>query len=99
MAGDEFENAFSWSGLDEEGQVGKLPAPDDAAWFNVGYFSMLKIPDAAHDRLVDEDEDAGAPAEADGFGGVDDGRRRKHNVYTMGESEKTRKALKDKLGA
>ena len=55
MAGDEFENAFSWSALDEEGAYGKLPAADDAGWFNVGYFSMLKIPDATHDRLVEEE--------------------------------------------
>ena len=35
MAGDEFENE-SRSALDEEGAYGKLPAADDAGWFNVG---------------------------------------------------------------
>ena len=92
MAGDEFENAFSWSALDEEGAYGKLPAADDAGWFNVGYFSMLKIPDATHDRLVEEE---GAEEEEGAFSSKK-GKRR--SAYTMGESEKTRATLKEKLG-
>ena len=92
MAGDEFENAFSWSALDEEGAYGKLPADDDAGWFNVGYFSMLKIPDATHDRLVEEE---GAEEEEGAFSSKK-GKRR--SAYTMGESEKTRATLKEQLG-
>ena len=95
MAGDEFENAFSWSALDEEGAYGKLPAADDAGWFNVGYFSMLKIPDATHDRLVDEEEEAGAEEEESAFGSK---KGRRKSAYTMGEKESTRRALKEKLG-